>query len=129
MALQKSDFTLMENGKPQAIRNFEEHTELPASETAKIAPTPKLPAGLFTNKSPAPANGPVNVLVLDYMNTPVLAHASAKKQLLDYLDKAPAGTRIAIFCLMENLRMLQGLRPIGGVEGGADIEGGYGAGL
>jgi VWFA-related protein len=106
--LQKSDFTLMENGKPQAIRNFEEHTELPASETAKIAPTPKLPAGLFTNKSPAPANGPVNVLVLDYMNTPVLAHASAKKQLLDYLDKAPAGTRIAIFCLMENLRMLQG---------------------
>jgi VWFA-related protein len=106
--LQKSDFTLMENGKPQAIRNFEEHTELPASETAKIAPVPKLPDGLFTNKSAAPANGPVNVLVLDYMNTAAISQPLARKQLLEYMDKAPAGTRIAIFVLTERLTMLQG---------------------
>ena len=65
--LQKSDFTLMEDGKLQVIRNFEEHTEVPLSATAVVAPE-KLPAGLFTNKSAAPANGPVNVLLLDYMN-------------------------------------------------------------
>jgi VWFA-related protein len=105
--LQKSDFVLMENGKPQVVRNFEEHTELPASETM-VAPAPKLPPDLFTNKSSAPANGPANVLVLDYLNTPQTAHASARKQLLDYLDKAPAGTRIAIFILTERLTMLQG---------------------
>jgi VWFA-related protein len=72
-----------------------------------VAP-PKLPAGLFTNKSAAPANGPVNVLLLDYLNTPLIAQANAKRQLIDFLDKAPAGTRIAIFGLTTHLYMLQG---------------------
>jgi len=35
--LQKSDFTLMEDGKLQVIRNFEEHTEVPLSATAVAA--------------------------------------------------------------------------------------------
>ena len=105
--LQKSDFTLMEDGKLQVVRNFEEHTEVPLSATTVVAP-PKLPDGLFTNKSAAPANGPVNVLLLDYLNTPLIAQANAKKQLIDFLDKAPAGTRIAIFGLTTHLYMLQG---------------------
>ena len=105
--LKASDFSLTEDGKPQTIRNFEEHTALPPSEI-KVAPAPKLPPGLFTNKSAAPANGPVNVLLLDYLNTPLISQASAKRQLLEYLDKAPAGTRIAIFGLAEQLYMLQG---------------------
>jgi hypothetical protein len=66
--LQKSDFTLMEDGKLQVVRSFEEHSSSPAAE--QIESAPKLPAGLFTNKSAAPANGPVNVLLLDYLNTP-----------------------------------------------------------
>jgi len=105
--LQKSDFILTEDGKPQTIRNFEEHTALPASEIV-VKPAPKLPPGLFSNKPAALVNGPVNVLLLDYMNTPLNAHANAKQQLLEYLDKAPAGTRIAIFILAEQLTMLQG---------------------
>ena len=104
--LQKSDFTLMEDGKLQVIRNFEEHSSSPAAE--QIEPAPKLPAGLFTNKSAAPANGPVNVLLLDYLNTPLTAQAASRKQLIDFLDKAPAGTRIAIFGMTTHLYMLQG---------------------
>ncbi len=106
--LKAEDFALTENNKPQAIRNFEEHTVLPASETAKVAPAPKLPPGLFTNKSSAPENGPVNVILLDYLNTPLASQPYAKAQLIDYLNKAPAGTRIAIFALATNLVMLQG---------------------
>jgi len=106
--LQKSDFTLTENGKPQAIRNFEEHTALPLSETSKIVAAKPLPAGLFTNKSPAPANGPVNVILLDYLNTPLVNQPNEKKQLMNYLDKAPAGTRIAIFGLTTHLILLHG---------------------
>jgi len=108
--LQKSDFTLMEDGKLQVIRNFEEHTSLPAAE-AQIEPAPpleKLHPGVFTNKSEAPANGPVNVLLLDYLNTPVASQPYARKQLLEFLDKAPAGTRIAIFGITTHLYMLQG---------------------
>ena len=105
--LKPSDFTLLENNKPQTVRHFEEHTPSPASDT-QIAPAPKLPPGLFTNKSAAPVNGPVNILLLDYLNTPLTAQPYARKQLLDYLNKAPAGTRIAIFGLTTKLTMLQG---------------------
>ena len=105
--LKAEDFTLMENNKPQAIKNFEEHMALPVSETAKITKAEKLPAGMFTNKPLAPANGPVNVLLLDYLNTPLVYQPYARQQLLDYVNKAPAGTRIAIFALSTNLMMLQ----------------------
>ncbi|HEY4379755.1 MAG TPA: VWA domain-containing protein [Acidobacteriaceae bacterium] len=105
--LKPSDFALTENSKPQMVRHFEEHTPSPASDT-QVAPTPKLPPGLFTNQSAAPVNGPVNVLLLDYLNTPLSAQPYARKQLIDYLNKAPAGTRIAIFGLTTRLTMLQG---------------------
>lgn len=103
--LTKSDFSLFENNKPQNIRSFEEHSA--ATGLQVIAP-PKLPPGLFTNKPPVPVNGPVNVLLLDYLNTPLTAQPSARKQLLDYLNHAPPGTRIAIFGLTTQLSMLQG---------------------
>lgn len=105
--LQASDFALTENGKPQTLRHFEEHSSAPAS-SVEIAPAPKLPPGLFTNKSAAPINGPVNVLLLDYLNTPLSVQPYARKQLMQFLDKAPAGTRIAIFALTNHLIMLQG---------------------
>jgi len=105
--LKASDFSLTEDKKPQTVRHFEEYTALPSS-SIQIAPAPKLPPGLFTNKSPAPANGPVNVLLLDYLNTPLTSQPYARKQLLEYLNKAPAGTRIAIFALTTHLVMLQG---------------------
>jgi len=104
--LKASDFTLTENGKEQTLRHFEEHSAVSAK--AQIALAPKLPAGLFSNISAEPTNGPVNVLLLDYLNTPLTAQPYARKQLVDYLDKAPAGTRIAIFGLTERLDLLQG---------------------
>jgi VWFA-related protein len=106
--LKQSDFTLTEGGKEPSIRSFEEHTALPASETTKITPMGPQHPGIFTNKTAAPANGPVNVLLLDYLNTPLTAQPYARKQLMDFLDKTPAGTRIAIFGLNDKLTMLQG---------------------
>jgi VWFA-related protein len=106
--LKAEDFTLLENNKPQSIKNFEEHTVLPASETAKLAKPEKLPVGMFTNKPATPASGPVNVLLLDYLNTPLTYQPYARQQLIDYLNKAAPGTRIAIFAISTNLVMLQG---------------------
>ena len=105
--LSKDAFALTEDNQPQAIRHFEEHTAVPTSDI-KVLPAPKLPAGLFSNRTPAVANGPVNVLLLDYLNTPVSAQPYARKQLQDYLDHAPPGTRIAIFGLTTHLSLLQG---------------------
>ena len=105
--LSKDAFALTENGKPQTFRHFEEHSAAPVAET-KVLPPPRMPPGLFSNRTPAVANGPVNVLLLDYLNTPVSAQPYARKQLLDYLDHAAPGTRIAIFGLTTQLSMLQG---------------------
>ena len=105
--LKASDFTLLENKKQQLVRHFEEHSALPASQIAP-APAPNLPPGLFTNQESVPSNGPVNVLLLDYLNTPLSAQANARKQLLDYLSHAQPGTRIAIFALTTKLGMLHG---------------------
>lgn len=106
--LSASDFSLFENNKPQQIKSFEEHSALPAADLANLAPTPKLPPGLFTNKPTAPSQGPVNILLLDYLNTPLSVQPYARQQLIDYLNKTPPGTRIAIFAISTNLVMLQG---------------------
>jgi VWFA-related protein len=106
--LAATDFTLTEDGVPQRIKNFEEHVSEPATETGKIVPLPKLPPGIFTNRTPAPAAGPINVLLLDTLNTQLDAQPFVRQQLLDYVNKAPAGTRIAIFGLSSSLSMLQG---------------------
>jgi VWFA-related protein len=106
--LKASDFALNESGVPQAIKNFEEHTALPPADATKFVPMPKLPLGIFTNYTPAPANGAVNLLLLDALNTPMKDQAYVRQQLLAYLKTVPPGTRIAIFGLTTRIIVLQG---------------------
>src|SRR5665811_2352125 len=58
--LKAADFTLAEGNVPQTITHFEEHTALTAADATRFAAMPKMPPGLFTNYTPAPANGAVN---------------------------------------------------------------------
>ncbi len=70
--LKAGDFTLLENNASQTVKSFEEHTAPTAAELQKIEPMVKMPIGIFTNFTPAPAlaNGPVNIILLDpHMNT------------------------------------------------------------
>jgi VWFA-related protein len=106
--LKASDFTLSENNTPQAIKNFEEHTALTQADATKFAPMPKLPPGIFTNYTPAPTNGAVNLVLLDALNTPMKDQAFVRQQLLAYLKSVPPGARIAIFGLTTHLIILQG---------------------
>lgn len=106
--LSASDFTLLEKGTSQQIRNFEEHTAVSVSEAAKAAPIPTLPLGIFTNYAPIAPGSAVNVLLLDALNTPMTDQAFVRDQLKQYLNHAQPGTRIAIFGLTTRLNMLQG---------------------
>ena len=107
-SLKSADFTVLEANQPQAVRNFEEHTALPAAEAAKLPAMPKLPPGIFTNFSPVPEGSAVNVLLLDSLDTPMKDQTFVRDQLLKYVKSAPAGTRVAIFGLTTRLIMLQG---------------------
>jgi VWFA-related protein len=74
--LTRSDFTVLEDGKPQSITSFEAPAEHPRN----------------------PISGdqaPVNILVLDELNTKFADMAYARSQLVHYLRKQPAQLRQA----------------------------------
>jgi VWFA-related protein len=106
--LTASDFTLTEENVPQVVKHFEEHTALTPADATKFPSLPKFPPGVFTNYTPQPVNGAVNLLLLDALNTPMKDQAYVRQQLLAYLNAAPPGTRIAIFGLTTQLTILQG---------------------
>jgi len=104
--LSANDFHLVENDKPQAIHNFEEHT---ASFSVERGPElPKLPPGTFIDYNPVPPSGALNVLLLDALNTPTKDQGFVREQLLEYVKHADPRTRIAIFALSNRLFVLQG---------------------
>jgi VWFA-related protein len=104
--LTREDFILAESGKPQTLNSFEEY----AAPSTPLSPPqmPALPPGLFTNFTPVAAKGPLNVLLIDGLNTPLADESYVRQQLLDYVQHIPPGTRIAIFGLSNHLYMLQG---------------------
>jgi VWFA-related protein len=106
--LQQSDFTILEDGKEMSPRSFEEHRTDVAS--AAIAPTKtNLPPNTFTNQNPTPPKtGPINILLLDSMNTPPGVQQIVQQQMLDFINKMRPGTRVAVMRLFTRLSILQG---------------------
>jgi VWFA-related protein len=126
--LQQSDFTVMEDGKPEAIRSFKEFGSVEAVDTAGAAP--RLPPNVHTNLEPPAASGATNILLLDFVNTAPdciagcaknsgaieLYHAlymqhQAKQEAIKYLHEMPVGTRVTIIAMRPpaSLRVLQGI--------------------
>jgi VWFA-related protein len=104
--LKESQFQVLENGKVQPITSFEEHQPPATQDLPKPAP---LPPDTYGDRLDYPASSPVNVLLLDALNTPVADQLQARRQMLDYLKTLPPGTPIAIFTLASRLRMVQGI--------------------
>jgi VWFA-related protein len=103
--LQKKDFEVLEDGKPQTIANFEEHH---AAAVTQIQ-LPPLPPHVYTNFPLIQSADSVNVILLDALNTPTRDQVYVRAQMLKYLKTIAPGTRVAIFTLASQLRMLQGV--------------------
>jgi VWFA-related protein len=105
--LHAKDFTILEDGKPQTIDFFEEHTAktLPADA---LKPLPAMPPGVYTNVPPAPPSDSVNVLLLDSLNTDKEDQAYVHNQIMHFLQTMQPGAKVAIFTLASQLRMVQG---------------------
>jgi VWFA-related protein len=63
---------------------------------------------LFTNESVAPTDGLLNILLLDKLNTPLDAQGAVISEVLKYLKAPRTDSRIAIFALTTQLKLLQG---------------------
>ena len=106
--LKQEDFHVLEQGKPQSIAYFEEHTaEALASRAARME-FPELPPNVFSNFSPLPTPPAVNVLLLDALNTPLSDQMYLKKAAQRYLKSLKPGTRLAIFTMSMRLSFIQG---------------------
>jgi len=103
--LKQDAFTVIEQGKPQAVSFFEEHSGAQKAENVEI---PTLPTDVFTNFSPFPMPAAVNVLLLDSLNTQIGNQAFVHKQALKFLQGAKPGSRMAIFTMSLGLHFVQG---------------------
>jgi VWFA-related protein len=105
--LPKSDFSVNEDGKPQAIDFFEEHSAAASAPMAQPA-MPPLPPGAVTNVPSAALSAALYVFLLDSLNTEPQDQAYVREQILAYLHKVDPGTQVAVFSLGSKLRLLQG---------------------
>ncbi len=105
--LKPTDFKVSENKSTQTIKTFEEQAAA-NPDRAKVLPPLKLPPGVFTDFTPVPENGALNILLLDELNTPMKDQSFVRDQLRRYIRQANPGTRLAIFGLSTHLVMLQG---------------------
>jgi len=103
--LQKDDFEVLEDGKAQNISQFDEHHGTPVT----VFQMPALPPNVYTNFPTVQAADSVNIILLDALNTPTRDQVYVRAEMLKYLRKLPPATRVAIFTLASQLRMLQGV--------------------
>jgi VWFA-related protein len=101
--LHKQDFVLSEDGHPQTITYFEEHTGAQQLQVNPPDPTPNI----FTNIPRVKPSDSVTVVLFDSLNTPLDDQRYVRAQMLKYLKKPDPGRRIAIFALGTQLRLLQ----------------------
>lgn len=105
--LKATDFQLYENNVSQTFRSFEERVATTDAAASRIEPLPKMPAGVYTNYAPGPTNGPLNILLLDRLNTALADQMQMQKQIVDFLNTMKPGQRIAVFGLTDHLQYLQ----------------------
>ena len=104
--LKPSDFTVIEDGKRQAIIAFGMHAASVVER--QLAPAIQLPPHQYTNYQVADPSRPITIVLMDLLNTQVQDQAYTRKQMIEFLKDLPPGQRVALFALGTRLRMVQG---------------------
>jgi VWFA-related protein len=109
--LEASDFTVLDDGKPRQVSffRFDGGPAVAASKPLRQAPVVlALPPGVYTNRPELGTEAPrtITALVLDSLNTPPAQGMMARAQMMRYLRELAPNTRVAIFQLGRQLRIL-----------------------
>jgi VWFA-related protein len=103
--LRQEDFYIEEDGKPQSLSAFDEHS----LHNAPSLNLPALPPNVYSNMQAVNLSDSVNVLLIDMLNTYPWFQKAVCDQAIKYLKTVPPGTRLAIFTLnTRQLRLARG---------------------
>jgi VWFA-related protein len=106
--LKVSDFTILEDKRPQQISAFASHspsaTPAPSFSSVQLLPHQYTNFTSFKHES----DRPVTVVLMDILNTSGLDQAYARNQMIEFLKYLPPGRPVALFALTSKLRMIQG---------------------
>jgi VWFA-related protein len=104
--LTEKDFHVLEDGKPQQVDFFRDHTHDPMPTPAET--TNKDGSLGFSNVDPGGEHAnSVNIILFDFFNTAPQDQAYARKQMIRFLENLPPGRQTALFVLGTRLHMLQ----------------------
>lgn len=106
--LTKDNFLILEDNRPMFPRTFREH-RIDETPDSPAPASPSLPPNNFTNVVPESFR-PLEILLLDSLDTPVATQSSLRQRMVQFVEKLPTGTRIAVFSLSTTgrLSMIQG---------------------
>ncbi|MEO5739945.1 MAG: VWA domain-containing protein, partial [Vicinamibacterales bacterium] len=105
--LKQDEIAIVQNGKPQPVAFFRFEGSAFAPDATEPAREPIAP-GIFTNRveyAPGPARN-VTAIVVDTLNTLPEDQIAVKAQVMQYLRALAPNTRVAIYALGSNLRIL-----------------------
>jgi VWFA-related protein len=105
--LAKSDFSIIEDGKPQAIGTFVVNNPAPVQRKSGLPPL--LPPHVTTNRPDViEASDRIAVLLLDGLNTPPQNQVYLKQQMLKFLaEHFDPSRKLAVVALTDRLTVLQ----------------------
>lgn len=104
--LKADDFVVLEDGKRQQLKAFEEHG--PDVGSSKPPVSVHLPPNTYTNFVSSSEPGAVNIILFDLLNTDRMSLTRARQELLSYLKKLPDNSRVALFTLDDQLHLIHG---------------------
>lgn len=104
--LRPESFAIAEDGHPQKVVSFEEHSS--TSQASTPFRFPPLPPDLYTNIPRVKLSDAVTVLLLDSLNTELKDQTFVRREMLNYLKNPLPGRRMAIFALGSKLHFVQG---------------------
>ncbi len=103
--LTAKDFVVKENGREQHIAAFADQTGVPVTNQGVTDTGAK--NYQFSNMPEAARGGAVTLILLDLLNTPTQEQLFARKELLRFFERMPAGSRCGLFTLGSSLQVVQ----------------------
>jgi VWFA-related protein len=104
--LKQEDFALFDQGQPQQIAFFSEHSS--SADASGAAAAPLLPPDMFTNRMAEKPGVPpsVTVILLDLLNTHSSDMAYARNQIVKFIEALQPQDRVALYGLSDQLYIL-----------------------